>query len=52
MIPKTLQDSVLPGRAREGNIEDVIAMSIHDSGRPLFDLTDDDDDEVGPKMAR
>jgi hypothetical protein len=33
--------------ARAGNIEDVIALSIRDNGRPLVDLTREDD-EAGP----
>jgi hypothetical protein len=33
-----------------GNIDDLIALSIRESGRPLVDLTRDDD-EVGPSVT-
>jgi hypothetical protein len=33
-----------------GNIEDVIALSIRDSGKPLVDLTRDDH-EAGPSST-
>jgi hypothetical protein len=36
--------------AWEGNIEDVISLSIHYMGRPLIDLTCDDD-KAGPSDA-
>jgi hypothetical protein len=33
-------------KAWEGNIEDMITMSIYESGRPLVDLARDDDSEA------
>ena len=37
-------------RAWEGDIEEVIAMSIHEAGMPLVDLTGNDDG-AGPSGA-
>jgi hypothetical protein len=47
VLNATFISSLNDHAARAGNIEDVIALSIHDKDRPLVDLKREDD-EAGP----